>query len=400
MAPAKQSKNLFNIPNLMLPMLLMLFLVEFVRAAVLMSYLPAYGVTKLGFSVSMVGVAVTAHYAADTLLKLVSGYLLDRFSFRWILPAGLALGLLSLLSMQLFSSSWWLVIATTLYGVGLSPVWLVCVSYLQENQRGTQLGAIYTAWMGGMGGGLFLTNFMLDRNAPLAFWLLLGLAGAALVLSLFLPKPTEHHALSAPLRDQLADLALRLKAMGPLLPGMILQTLAAGMLVPILPSFVTSLMGLTYSQYSLLLLFGGVCAVAGLIPMGRLSDHFGQRWFLVGGFAVFAVSLSCLSGSRSFVSGLLWAIVLGLSYSAVLPAWNALLASQVSQEQQGVSWAVFSSVEGIGVMFGPILGGWIGDLLSARATLIMSAIVMAAIALFYGFYPLQHLFRGKSKTVS
>ena len=54
----------------MMLMLLLLFLIEFVRAAFLMSYLPAYGVTKLGFSVSMVGVAVTAHDAADTLLKI------------------------------------------------------------------------------------------------------------------------------------------------------------------------------------------------------------------------------------------------------------------------------------------------------------------------------------------
>nr|WP_236588279.1 MFS transporter [Tumebacillus amylolyticus] len=377
----------------------MLLLVEFVRAAFLMSYLPAYGVTKLGFSVSMVGVAVTAHYAADTILKIASGYLLDRFSFRLILPAGLALGLLSLLSLQVFSSSWWLVVASTLYGVGLSPVWLVCVSYLQEDRRGTQMGAIYTAWMGGMGGGLFLTNFLLDRFAQQAFWLLLGLAGLSLVLSLILPKQERHQALSAPLREQLRDMGDRLKKIGPLLPGMILQTLAAGMLVPVLPSFVTKLMGLTYSQYSLLLLFGGVCAILGLIPMGRLSDHFGQKWFLVGGFAVFAVALSCLGGSRSLLAGCLWAVVLGLSYSAVLPAWNALLASQVSEQQLSVSWAVFSSVEGIGVMLGPILGGWIGDLLSARATLWMSAVVMGAIAIFYGVYPLQALLT-RAKSVS
>ena len=87
--------------------------------------------------------------------------------------------------------------------------------------------------------------------------------------------------------------------------------------------------------------------MVGLIPMGRLSDHLGKKWFLVGGFGLFAIGLSCISGSRSLGSGLLWAVLLGLSYSSVLPAWNALLAAQVSTQQQSVSRGFFPAWKGL-----------------------------------------------------
>jgi MFS family permease len=89
------------------------------------------------------------------------------------------------------------------------------------------------------------------------------------------------------------------------------------------------------------------------------------------------------------------AVVLGLSYSAVLPAWNATLASQVSEEQKTMSWGIFSSLEGIGVMFGPILGGWIAELVSPRASLVVSAVIMGLIGVFYAVYPISAMMRKK-----
>lgn len=66
-----------------------LFLVEFVRGAFLISFLPAYGVHRLGLSTAGVGIAVSVHYVTDTLIKCGAGYLLDRFSLRLIARSGL-----------------------------------------------------------------------------------------------------------------------------------------------------------------------------------------------------------------------------------------------------------------------------------------------------------------------
>ena len=66
---------------------------------------------------------------------------------------------------------------------------------------------------------------------------------------------------------------------------MVLQTMGAGMLIPILPELAEDRLGLNGKQYSLLLLAGGALTILGLIPLGRLSDKLGgKKWFLVLGF--------------------------------------------------------------------------------------------------------------------
>ena len=66
-----------------------LFIVEFVRGAVLVSLLPIYGAKTLGLAPDVIGAAISAHYITDTLLKMAIGYLLDRFSTRIVVQAGL-----------------------------------------------------------------------------------------------------------------------------------------------------------------------------------------------------------------------------------------------------------------------------------------------------------------------
>jgi sugar phosphate permease len=75
-------------------LIMTLFLVEFVRGALLISFIPKFAVSVLQLSVGVVGAAISAHYVADTLAKTVIGYLLDRYSIRLVVPAGLFLALI------------------------------------------------------------------------------------------------------------------------------------------------------------------------------------------------------------------------------------------------------------------------------------------------------------------
>jgi MFS family permease len=155
------------------------------------------------------------------------------------------------------------------------------------------------------------------------------------------------------------------------------------MLVPILPGFASKFLGLHYSQYSYLLIAGGAFTVLFLIPMGKWSDRQGRKWFLILGFAAFALTLFCLTFVTTLWHAVLFAAVLGFSYAAVLPAWNALLAQHVPKDQQGMGWGLFSSVEGLGVIVGPVAGGWLADMFSERLTVWVSAALLASIALYY-----------------
>ncbi|MCG7408621.1 MFS transporter [Paenibacillus sp. ACRRX] len=366
-----------------------LFLVEFVRGAAIVSFIPIYGKNELHNSLAIIGIAITAHYLTDTVLKTGIGYLLDRWSARLIINIGL---LISLIGIGLFAWgewNWVFILAAALYGVGISPVWIVCLTKVKEEQRAAQMGFLYTIWLVGMGAGPVVLNVILDYKPELAFTLLLILAGLAWLISFAVPggRQTGAPTTPVPFHEQWIALKERLRAIKPLLPGMILQTLGASMLVPILPTFAEASLSLSNKQYSVLLLIGGGCTVLGLVPMGKWSDRLGRKPFLIIGFGIFALTLASLSLQPAVWMAYLLAVILGVSYAAVLPAWNALLALYVPPGQKGLGWSLLSTVEGIGVLIGPVIGGVLADKFSAATVVWLSAGLFGIIAIVYLLFP-------------
>lgn len=379
----------------MLLYLAILYLVEFVRGAALISFLPIYGDKELGLDLDVIGAAITAHYLTDTSLKLAIGYLLDRLSVRTVVCIGLLFSFIGIAILQFADMPWVFISAAAIYGIGISPIWIVCLTKVKENQRATQMGFLYTIWLVGLGSGPVVTNLLLDFNHELTYWVMTGVALAAFLLSLFIRGGRSVHIDVVPFRRQLAILGSRLRDMKLLLPGMVLQTLGAGMLLPILPSFAVHSLGMTATHYSILLIIGGGCTIVGLIPMGKLSDSLGKKWFLIVGFLAFGIVLFALTQHPPLALALFWAFVLGTSYSAVLPAWNALLAAYVPPGQQGLGWGVFSTVEGIGGIIGPIIGGFLATRFSETSVVGLAGIMFMVISLFYVFFPFR-LFKGDS----
>ncbi|MCR2804219.1 MFS transporter [Paenibacillus sp. SCIV0701] len=361
-----------------------LFIVEFVRGAVLASLLPIYGAKTLGLSPDVIGVAISAHYITDTLLKIAIGYLLDRFSPRLIVQSSLIIALAGVYALQFADLPWMFIGAAAIYGIGMSPIWIVCLTKVSEEHRATQMGYLYTIWLFGLGSGPILCNILLDYSSDLTYLLLILLSVLAVVLSFFMRKGQMASIQRIPFREQLSALKDRIGAMRKLLPGMILQTTGASMLIPILPTFASEELGMSGAQYSILLTAGGVFAVGGMIPMGKLSDRFGgSRLFLVLGFVSFAAGLYLLAWGLSFWYCLVIAAALGLSYAAILPTWNAMLATYVPPKQEGIGWGLLSTFEGIGVMIGPVIGGVIALWGGETSVFWTSAILFGLIGLYY-----------------
>lgn len=377
--------------------IVILFFVEFVRGAALISFMPIYGEKELGMTLEVVGAAITAHFLTDTALKLSIGYLLDRLSVRTIIAAGLLCSLLGIGAMQYAELPWMFIAAAAMYGIGISPLWIVCLTKVKSNERGLQMGFLYTIWLVGMGSGPVVTNLLLDSfPAKITYYLMTAIMLLAFIGALFIRSERGIRVEIVPFRKQLAILGSRLKEMKLLLPGMLLQTLGAGMLMPILPSFASNDLGMTATHYSLLLLVGGLFTVLGLIPMGKLSDAWGKKWFLIIGFALFGIVLIILTTPQPIYIAMFWAAVLGLSYAAVLPAWNALLAAYVPQGQQGLGWGVLSTVEGVGGMIGPYIGGLLATIFTQSIVVMLVGILFILICLFYIVLPFR-IFRGESK---
>lgn len=365
---------------------IILLIVEFVRSATLISFIPIYGKSVLHINLAMIGAALTAHYFTDTVCKAINGYLLDRFSDKLIINISLAISLSGICLFFFGSIPFIFLIASALYGVGVSPIWIICLTKIKEQQRAVQMGLLYMIWLAGTGCGPVILNFILDYNPLYGYFLLLSLSSFAWLLSFFIRK--ENQLKNVPVsQSQWRLLCSKLKTMKLLLPNMVIQTLAASMLIPILPTFVIDGLHLTKGQYSIILLLSGGCTLLNLIPMGKWIDHSNRKSFLVIGFCILSFAFASLLLHPSKMIIYLLAIVIGLSYSAILPAWNALLATYVPVTQTGFTWSILSIVESVGILSGPIIGGIIANTFSVKTVIWGSAVLFGLVAISHLFFP-------------
>ena len=367
-----------------------LLLVMFVRGAVTASFIPIYGEKTLGLSLDVVGAAITASFMTDTALKMVIGWLLDRFPARAVVNAGLAASLAGVAMMPYADVSWLFIVSAALFGIGVSPIWIVCLTMVSEHRRATRMGFLYTIWFVGFGIGLIASNLVLNRAPAAAGWMIIAATALSWALSLLISNRRGRAIAAIPIGRQMALLRGKLIAARALLPGMVLQTAGAGMLLPVLPAFAEKELSVDSGTYSLILVAAGGLTVLGLVPMGRLSDRVGsKRAFLAAGFAAFSVLLLLLASAPPFWQCLLIAGALGVAYSAVLPAWNALLASYLPKSQEGLGWGIFSTMEGIGIMIGPVAGGIIATIGKEADVVRTTGVLFGLIGLFYLLVPLR-----------
>ncbi|HEX3044218.1 MAG TPA: MFS transporter [Bacillota bacterium] len=399
--------------------------IEFIRMSLFITLLPSF-LMNLGFTTAALGVVISANLLADNLSKSAIGWLVDHKGPWPVLFFGSLMALTGVLFIMYFHQSLVLLfLAAILIGIGVAPTWPAAIAgsiqTVGENKRATMISIISVVWLSGGGIGPILMGFLIDPksrkilqqlNLPLfdayrtCFQILLTIAITAVIVCLVgwwnwyrvphLQQAIAERNQSPPLK-RLREVLRRLWKVKGLIPGMFFQTLSLGMLLPNLLPYATKQLGLSESQYSMLLLIGGAVVVAFMIPVGHLADRRGSRGFLASGFLLAAVSLFILAtyGNARNV----WFIVgfVGLSYALIQPAWNALLAGAIPPEQRGVLMGLFMAAEGIGFAVGPMIGGYLGTYSHTFPEAIaktgpalpfyISSICLIIMALVYLLYP-------------
>jgi len=368
-----------------------LTMAEFSRTALIVTLLPAFVQGPLGSSLSLAGLATSAHYLLDTAGRSPAGWLVDRIGPRVTLMIGVAIEILALVLAMHTHRPLGLVAFLALMGVGTASHWPAVVTgtnRLTPNQyRGAMMGAVFAGWLTGSGLGPVAINFVIGNQLTdrFAFEVLIWADVAAFLLAVLLNGPRLRELA----RDARPHRAARgWAALWPLravLPGMFVQTMVLGLLMPVLQPLTHDVLHLSQWEFAALLLGAGALTVLLLVPMGRLADHMGLKAPLSGGFWLAAASLLGLAFIRSF-----WALVgvgslLGLSYALILPAWNAFLARMIPAEQEGLLWGVFMTVEGIGLTVGPSVGARLFEI-APEAPFLLAAAILFVMGFFYWAY--------------
>lgn len=212
----------------------------------------------------------------------------------------------------------------------------------------------------------------------------------------------DHETSPAQSMSKLAVLSI----VGSLMATMLLQALFQTVLSTALPKIIISLHGLDRFTWVMTAYFLGMTAVVPIV--GRLSDQFGARRFLLGGVVVFMAG-TLLGGFANSMDVLIVARAIqgiggGMGMTLVMIALGDLFTPKERGRWQGMFGATF----GVASIVGPVVGGWFtdnGPLIdglvdeTTRWRWIFFAMVPVGLATFAALWKFMPSLPGKSSNV-
>lgn len=369
-------------------MIVILFLMEFARGMYILSFLPILP-TVGNITVGIISACITLHFVSDALTNFGIGFLLKRYGTKKVLNAGFFIALMGLTLIVFDCSPVTLFLGAILLGIAVSPIWVIMLSSVEESKRSKHMGYVYFAWLVGMMSGMIGMNLIIKVHPTKFIYLMPLFVLFAWILYLFVHVEVSFIEKKS-LKTQYQHIKHVMSRHLVLFPGIMFQGIAIGMLVPILPSYAVNSLNVTTLEYTYILIAGGVGCTISMLFISKFMDDVSNIYshiVILAGFFIFGVSIMLMTQVVNYTFVLCAAVVIGLFYGLLLPGWNAFMASQVDDALKEESWGVFNSLQGIGTMLGPIIGGIITELFrNTDYTLYTSAIVFISLALFYMLY--------------
>jgi DHA1 family multidrug resistance protein-like MFS transporter len=141
---------------------------------------------------------------------------------------------------------------------------------------------------------------------------------------------------------------------------LVVVMLGFGIVIPILPFYIDAF-GASGSSLGLLMATFAVMQFVCAPIWGELSDRYGRKPILILG--VVGNGLAHLLFGLSTQLWMLFAarIMAGILSSATMPTAMAYISDSTSDDERGGGMGLLSAAMGVGVIFGPGIGGWLAS---------------------------------------
>jgi len=363
--------------------------------ATVVPLLPLYLTERLDASVRLVGIVVAAFALVETIFKTAWGSVADKIGRRPLIIAGLALSGTAPLLMSVLRSPVLFVPLRLVDGAGSSALWPAASAILADttppDRRAEAMGALNMFFLAGLACGPALGLFVvsLSRSYEAGFYLASALLFLAAALALVALRDVADTHLAPPAaavghgprpNPHGAEVVERAR-LSPLLIVMLgvafVQMFGAGLLAPILAIYAKRIIGLSEHLIGVLFLVLVLSVALASVPAGRLADRWGKRNAVVWGMLVGSAGMWFLPATpRLDVVGAA-AVLLGVGYALSAPAWHALVSELAPPGRVGFAMGAAQTAEGVGLVLGPLLGGFLWDAGGHRAPFVASAALLS-----------------------
>ncbi len=349
-----------------------------------------------GVGNTAVGLAVSAFAFFRFVSAFSGGSLVERFGERLVLTAGLLVVAVTTGLAGLANSFPVFLALRAAGGIGSAMFTVSALSLLLRVAPPTHRGRAAATWQGGfmLGGvaGPAAGGLLTELSPRLPFLLYAGflLVASGVALLLLRPRPaprTGPRAVEAPGPEPLGlGRALRSRAyLAALVANFGVGWVLFGVRNSLVPLYVTEELGRTVAWAGAGLLAGSAAQALGLVRSGRLTDTWGRRPSLVLGATLATDALLLL-----VLPPVLWVFLASMAAyglaASLLGSVPAALVGDISPARGGRVVAVFQMSADLGAIAGPLVAGWLTDVVSFQAafavtTAVVAAALVAALAL-------------------
>ncbi len=329
----------------------------YVSFYLLLPVMPLY-VQGLGATPTQIGLVIGCFAGMAMLLRLPSGWLIDRRGSQPVLLAGLTVFFLASLGYTVAGSVVTLLALRVFHGMGMglypTAAAVLVAELAPAERRGEAMGWFGIANSVGLLAGPAAGPPVASRLGfgPL-FLVAAGLAGLGLVCLALLPRRSRP--------EPVAGLVIRwgdLFSRAAVLPSVILLGLSVsyGIIMAFVP-----IIGEARGLHNAGLFYTGFAGAMLLVrsKAGQISDRHGRVAIILPGMLATAVASVMLALASGPFMVLLAAVVFGVAFGSVQPALMALTADRSPLEERGKAMGTFFTAWELGIASGATAFGWL-----------------------------------------
>ncbi|HOM71145.1 MAG TPA: MFS transporter [Armatimonadota bacterium] len=318
-----------------------------------------------------VGLILSAFLLTEAIFRPSLGSLSDKIGRKPLMLAGPFLGIFTSIATIYTGNIFALVLLRAIDGIGLAAFWPAAFAAIgdavEEKHRSTAMSVLNGTGMAGIALGFPLGGLVNDltRSHWGAFVFVCSVFTISVIGGLLIFPRIGHKHEYAELDDPSEHIhnAAEFRTVYHMIPDMIVLSLvvftAIGLLMPIVKLYAMEQLGMSETQFGLVL--APVAATLGLlsVPFGRLADRWGKLAAVCYGMCLCAVAMWSIAVFRSVTVAAAAGAFIGAGFALAFPAWMAVVSLAAPACRRGKVMGAVGMAQGIGAIIGSAVGSFI-----------------------------------------
>ena len=346
-------------------------------SGIVVPLLPLYA-ESLGANGFWLGVIFAGFPLSRVLATPIFGRISDRRGRKLFISIGLfAYGIISF-GFIFTNTVPQLVLMRLLHGVAGALILPIAQAYVGDisppGEEGKWMGYANAAFFSGFGFGPLMGGVLTEHLGMNAAFLSMGILSllAFVIAVFFLPEIAPKR--SATSYPSFRDLS-RSGMMSGLFTFRLTITAGRAIFFTFLPILAAGILDLRSSLVGVLLATHILLISLLAIPSGRIADRLSRRFLVVCGCLVNSLFLLAVPLGQDFGLLLGLAVFGSLGSAIAIPAASALAVEEGRKYGMGLTIALFSMSQSIGMVVGPVVGGAIADFVGINSAFYFGAVV-------------------------